>query len=80
MSDFLRKWIIGIGATWLSCASACAYVLFGGPIPSADRYLQDKYIRALENHKKLDALDEGLQVELERRRNLRKLWKQSNGS
>jgi hypothetical protein len=78
MSDFLRKWIVGIGVTWLSCASACGYVLFGGPIPRTDRYLEGKYVRAIERHSELDGLDEGLHKELERRRNLRQLWSQSN--
>lgn len=77
MSDFLRKWIIGIGVTWLSFGGVCAYVLYGGPLPSADRYLEAKYFRAIANHKKLDELDAALPVELERRKELRTRWKQT---
>jgi len=40
MSDFLKKWIIGIVSGWSICGLAIAYVKLGGYIPNADKYLQ----------------------------------------
>jgi hypothetical protein len=74
MSDFVRKWMIGIGVSWLSFTSFCAYVHFGGYIPNTDKYLEQKYTRAIENNQKLEILDQGLEQELKRRREWRKQW------
>jgi len=80
MGDFVKKWMIGVGCSWLGFGSFMAYVHFGGWLPKTDKYLEQKYIRGAENHEKLDLLDEGLEKRLEKRRELRKLWMSYDGN
>jgi len=79
MSEFIKKWMIGVGSAWGIGFLTYGYIKYGY-LPNTDKYILQKYENQIEKHKNLEYLDNHMEETLAKRQELRQRWESNNNN
>jgi len=73
--EFIRNWIVGVGTAWALMGFMGLYVYCKGPLPSTDKYIEEKYEKRLPLLEQLNLSESEIPPMLEKRHQNRVRWR-----